>query len=1276
MAIAIRQKKWFKVLLSIIILLTLIAGVLFYLLNYRVRDILQAVVNKESNGVYGFDATAVEVSFVNKSIVIKNALLFCRDTVHTSPHYEVKIPALYFAIQSWKEVLFQKKVSVDSLCVLDPEIKLHDHLTQKAHAASFHVSGITEKLAKLLTQLQVRSFHLENGSFVFSQAGNPVPLAGNHINFSVSNFSKKANGTDRLFSSDDIDLSMNAQHWVLPDGKHDISFKHLHFSGRNQFFELDSCTFNAVAAADKGKMALSAEKLFFNSKQLAAMYQKDELLIDTLICYHPVLKLETANKDIKQADSSASVSKAISQVFTNIRFNYIDVKDGELSIINKYRPNYTTQKANFQAYNLHIGRNNDPAISTDSILLNLKNLQFLTTDSLFQLTVADFTLKNNDVLFSNAVYEPTARNQAEKGFTFKAPLLHLKNIDLAALMNKKITAGKAELRRPVITVYDHTKTHGGAVAQSPSVKKKSFYQTLHGLNELISVKHFNIIHGSLGYQSSGSSQMKLSMNNLNAGILLNKLFLSDSLIDIKRSLPELTTGEVFVQSPKLSLRVSNYNFKGERRHNSAEKFQLQLANGISILGKQLYWEIFDWDMYANHKIIQVEYLKLQNLAISIIKKVATGAASTQNNRDLPALHIARFNLDNLQFSDSSAKNTMRFDASDICFDNIGSSKKFFTWNNAEVLVRNFLFKNSHAATVSAGNININTQNGTEVQHIKIDIKKENGYTKVYLPLTKIATDIHSTDFSSISLPLLEADNADIEILKKQSVANGTLPSKPIVVPLAVKTGRLVINKAIIKYTSETTRDTLTLTARIGIDATGINGFKKQQQLFNYDKMMVALSDLKADKGRLNVCIPQSALVFTAGMAAKNNTGSVTLTSGIEAVWNRAAIQLQQTDTTGFDASLSGSFNDADFRFSQGTKLNWQSLISKTTISKGSGQYKGKNITANAGSIAWHPKESKLSVRSFFLVPNLNMQQTFTKAGAWQGDYMTINGEAMDISGIRYQRHEGDSLLSVKKLLLDSISLTTTRDKRMPFRHGIEKAMPVALINSLKMPLRIDSVLVTRSKVTVNEIAIKSEKQGTIPLSDINAVITNFKNRNNANDSLTMVANARLLNYKISDFFYKEAYGDSLSYFLADVHVSQMALPAFSAVTIPLASVSVANGNADTLFARWTGNKYAAVGRMDFYYQGLKIRLLDAKDNTKKKFLLSLGNMVAGLILNKNNDETSRMFFVRDREKFIFNYWVKTMLAGLSTSAGIKRNKKMIKKYQSLKTRYSMPVLYD
>ncbi len=93
----------------------------------------------------------------------------------------------------------------------------------------------------------------------------------------------------------------------------------------------------------------------------------------------------------------------------------------------------------------------------------------------------------------------------------------------------------------------------------------------------------------------------------------------------------------------------------------------------------------------------------------------------------------------------------------------------------------------------------------------------------------------------------------------------------------------------------------------------------------------------------------------------------------------------------------------------------------------------------------------------------------------------------------------------------------------------------------------------------------------------------------------------LCNYSIPRriiFTTGKSYGDSLSAFTLRVGLSPVALPELSQITMPFANINVISGKADTVFASWTGNKYAAAGKMNFIYDGLKIKLMSKKDSTR------------------------------------------------------------------------------
>lgn len=60
------------------------------------------------------------------------------------------------------------------------------------------------------------------------------------------------------------------------------------------------------------------------------------------------------------------------------------------------------------------------------------------------------------------------------------------------------------------------------------------------------------------------------------------------------------------------------------------------------------------------------------------------------------------------------------------------------------------------------------------------------------------------------------------------------------------------------------------------------------------------------------------------------------------------------------------------------------------------------------------------------------------------------------------------------------------------------------------------------------------------------------------------------------------------------------------------------------------------------------------------------------IVRNDNHRPTRMFFMRDREKFIFNYWVKAETSGIVTAVGVKKDRKYLKKYNKVAKKYSLP----
>ncbi len=1270
MQISPKYKKWIKRLLILLIARVVIGIILYFAIEYNFKQIIQVFVKKETKSTYRFESSAIEVSLWNRSIIVDNAAIVCNDTLHTTPHYNVQIPKMYLTIQSWKALILHQTFAIDSLALLSPAVTIHEHREKKENTSvsRFHIPDIMTSLQKILVHLRVRALTIQDGSFTYGRRNIAEPLVVDHVNFSIFNFTKENNDSSHLFSSDDIDLSMNDQHWTLPDGFHDIKFRNLHFSGKNRLFELDSCYIHTKAKGNKGEISLTADKLFFNSAQLSAIYQKQQLIIDTLICIRPVLTLPGDNKDTTAG--SKAIKKSTDFIFDYINFNYINVEEGQLVFTNKNKPSYGTQKANLKVYNLQVNPDSSTKIEADSILFNVKNLKFVTKDSLFQLAVDEFIFKNSDLVFNNAVFGPTPQNKSGKGLTFSTPSLSLRNISLDALVEKRLKATEAFLSNPIINI-----------AANPKKKKKikpgpidnfnensHIYKILHNVSELLDVDNFHIINGNLKYKLSGAKPATITMKNVNADILLHHFFLSDSMIDIKRSMPKLDIGQIAVQDGNLNLQINNYNFRGYNRQNYARNLLLTYGDGLMVKGTQVSWEILDWDQYVNYRKFMVDHLEIRSLFVNA--KSGTETTVKKPVKDLPFIHIDRLNVDDLDFTGSTPTSNVRLTASAIYLNNINSFKHFFTWDDAMGIFNNINYAGRNF-TAAVKKVSLDNNHTNTIEGISINAHNDSGYTRIEIPMLKIKGDLHTSDYSSDKLSSFVIDNPAINIY---NVALSKRKMDLLSIPTDFTTDNLIITNAHIHYASETKDDSSVITAKVSVNGDEIHAHKDGNNMLEYKKIGVVLSDVKINKKHLLIILPQSSLVLDNGALIKNEVNKLSITSAVAFKWNDATIKSSRTDSTELAVNdLSGSFEDNSFLYHDKTKFKVAYLLSKSAITGVSLHLKGKVQTIDIRSYSWLPAKNSLYIKGFNVTPNLSMQEAFSKA-KWQADYMVIKGDGVTINNLHVNQQKNDSSITADKIILDNVSLTASRDKRIPFQHGIEKPMPTKLISSISVPFSVNSIVVQNGAVTVQETSAKTNQTGIIPFRNINAVMTNVSNINNQNKNLTINATATLFNSSIRHFYYSESYGDSLSNFTMAVSLSPVNFVELNPITKPLASINIEKGRSDTLFANWAGNKYAATGKMNLYYNNLSVKILDPTNEKKKNLKLSVENALAGSLVSSANKKTSLVFFERDREKFIFNYWIKTFLTGVLSSAGIKKEKKYIKQYKKLNKNHPLPAM--
>ncbi|RYF96484.1 MAG: hypothetical protein EOO00_02590, partial [Chitinophagaceae bacterium] len=280
--------KWLAFVLTGIILL--IAAAYFIFIS-KFREILTAVIEKESKGQYTFNASKVKLSLWDQKITLNDVTVSPLDSISSSADYFVSAEKVYLSVESLRDVMFRDKLVVNDIIINEPFFRIRVHMDKPRENEEFHPSTVTDIINNLTQRLQVKSLSIKNASFEYNSYKYPDPFKGNNINLSISNFRKKDSLTNDLMYTDDIDLSITDQSWKFPGGNQDLEFKRLHYSAKDQFIQIDTSTLIVRGRNSADTVTLYADQFRFSPRRLQEHLANDEFVVDSLVCIKPQLVL-------------------------------------------------------------------------------------------------------------------------------------------------------------------------------------------------------------------------------------------------------------------------------------------------------------------------------------------------------------------------------------------------------------------------------------------------------------------------------------------------------------------------------------------------------------------------------------------------------------------------------------------------------------------------------------------------------------------------------------------------------------------------------------------------------------------------------------------------------------------------------------------------------------------------------------------------------------------------------------------------------------------------
>lgn len=1272
-------RHWKKIILGFLLFLVIGIGAFIVWMHNNAENFIRELVQIQSKGKLDATMKNIDFNFSDDRLLLEEFKLFTVDSTQDPIAHHVAIPNLILKVNSLWDLAWNKELQIDTLYIDQPSIRVHilrtKHNTKKDIPVSESIGNVYKAIQKALLSLEVKRFDFINGSFELYNSAKPdqTPLKITRLQFVVDNLMVRRNPTNpsnKFLNSDSVILRSFDQNILLPDGKHKLAFSRLRLNSGLELIEMDSCTVSTVEQdPEKKHFQMFFDTLKITHLNLLKLYQEDILDADSAYVINPMFKAMMVKKtDQEKYNTTDSISKgkSLSSFTTRLNIRYIGVINSSVQLTNQKedkRSSIKTEKNNFKLFGLKTGPEFNNGYAFDSIDLSLKNNEFYTTDSVYAIRFKSINIHNDALRLDGLSLStnPTASARIRRDHHMKH--FELQGVDWAELLfEKKIHAKKAVLLEPIIIRKD--------IASNTKKPAKDLFATIAGLSNQVEIDQIEIRNGTLDIEFKNHSSIALKQ----ADLLLDsrKALQANSYQELAQSIQLLTFRSGTFHTGNQHFQLQNATLGDAAGSLQTEKLQLKAPDqtidmddvhisGIhfSIRNKQYAADKLEWSQASIEMKIapknpskkaagpQLELNELSGkntkIALHLSKGQEAKAMLSQLNinaiKVLPGnpLHLGLVQLNADKISFGNDQNSIQANAMNYHSEKISSIQGF-----------DFLkLSSTDTIKIKSPEITFQADLAKLLQKNNSLGAIEISQPDVYIRKRKQVQPIPSTEASKKKLPLGDLESLLLKDLTLNAVLFGADKNDSILLQGTASLQKFAHGS-----------NGLLLGKEASFQTEGMQLDQKKIQLRISEKALIKINNISMDptdlkhqwSGQLQTL--QIGHTHLGMIDRKNDSSEIQLKKLV-----LRSVQLNAHAIKDLSALL---------RENRNTDLSGLQLYRKTKsglLSMHNFHYSAADSTAGIDSVSFVPDQTR---------------ETFAASFPFQSTYMKGRTGRIELGHIDFRSLLKDSSFKARWIEINEPDLFVYRDKTKPFEGGKIKPLPTTMLKESKAHFYIDSVRIHNGSVTYTERSEKTKDTGTIHLEKLEASISNLgKFDHSSTDSLTIRARFLLMDSLPVYLKVKESYADSLGGFTMTARAGAADLHPLNKFLIPVLSVKLRSGRLDTLSLTAIGREYLSLGKMNFFYHKLNVEFLKNGAQEQKTLLTSLITFAANRFVVKTNNRKriGQIYFPRNREKAVFNYWTKIALSGLASSVGAKKNKKYLKLYRRALKEKSLPPIH-
>ncbi len=1203
------------------------------------------------DGVHAIQSEKVHISSLDNVIDISGFRLNSDKTIESKAYYDVYLGKLRVGNVNLNEAFMTSNVMIDEIVLRDPEFKVQNSISSQADSTA--TGDLNELIIGILKSFEVKELSVNNGKFTTHELEDTLKnrIDIQKLDFKMINFylgEDQSRKTDQFFYGEEAAMDLENADLYFSDNVHVIYGDRVSVSSFKDEIVIENVR---VEPREKSLdehdanhiLRIELPKLVLSNANLKRLYNEGVFSIGEMLVQSP--KVEITELTSKEEPANREVVRQLLEGYLNeVAIGKMDLREGEVQFKND--KGLRSDDVGFERFSLllenvlvqpHVESDVRNRFLAEEMVLSLYKYRLKLRDNLHEF-MADKVLidsKNSLVVVNNFTLRPEVPDSLQNILTaygksvildISIPEFRVEGIDLmAAYMEEKLMINRILVPSPVASVTRFRKRSIADVAASQVESADEIESLLTSYFDSIQIDSISFSNGQVQYSNfAGKRDITLSEDSLSLnlkGFYLEKgqgknherTFFSDEIDLILRKYDfsvaggdyDVDTDGLRFNSRSKIIAIDNLTISPSNTFRSKIALSLNLPS-VTLEGVDIESFVFDNQLKLDKLAVDGSTINLEINKSYKNDSSQLGAISVTSNT-LPK-SIELVSIGAIEASNSSLSLNYRVGNDD--FESIQTD-------------------------FDLGILGLNLDSAANARKDIAGLFDEINLTLKDFSYT-LPDSIHTVKFSD-----LYVDNStDETVFSNFEIVPNTLTGNAGTPILSAKLDELGVR-------NNTLRD---------IQSTGIFDLTQLRLLnpkidiyldtvLRVPKTKSEKDTMKSAKSGLVESIMLQDILVSNGDIALHNKGSGPIP---RMAFNKVNFGLE---SLGFDLLNTNNSLSPQILLDKDLSL---SLANYEVFTKDSLH------RVKIGKIKY--VDNTLVLDQVHFRPTMGRYEFLRRKG-YQDDAIEASVDRIQLEEIDFDAYFLNKNLKAQVLRMEGMRMDVFRDKRIPLKEGVIKPMPQELMENALFDLELDSVLVHNGLIRYQEFAPKAMLPGAIRFEEVNASIAPFMMRKKSDQKFPLESSVLDINAQLmgeGDVKLTAAMQFGYPYPMdVEVEMGEFDLSLLNNLLSRGVFIKVVDGKVTDGKWNFRMDEDIASGSMNFKYKDLKIAFLDSLTLERGRGKLGLMTFLANAFTKSSNPRkffnrrvTSRVYFERDKTKFVFGGWWRATFSGLKGSLGL------------------------